>query len=152
MNDAVRAGLPPAVPSDAGWEPFSGEGFVDHVGPLYVRPEENGLRSFAFVAEQKHANLLGVVHGGMLMTLVDRALGVAAWAVAGGKPSVTIQFDMQFLSAVRMGEFVELTPVVVRATRSLVFMRGTLTVGDRDAAAATGVWKILERQEPIASG
>ena len=141
MTDAAPAAIDPTA---AGWEPFDGEGFVDHVGPLYFRRAPNGLRSFAFVAQPKHANLIGVVHGGMLMTLADRALGVGAWDAAGGRPSVTIQFDMQFLSPVRMGEFASMVPKVMRMTRSLVFMRGTLMVGDRPTGSANGVWKILE--------
>lgn len=145
MNDTPAA--PAFDPLANGWSPFDGHGFVDHVGPFCVRREASGLRSFAFVAQPKHANLIGVVHGGMLMTLADRALGVAAWDAAGGKPSVTVQFDMQFLSAVKMGEFAEMTPQLVRATRSLVFMRGDLTVGGRTAGAANGLWKILERSE-----
>lgn len=144
MNDAPS----PAVdPLSCGWEIFEGQGFVDHVGPFYVRREANGLRSFGFIAQAKHANLIGVVHGGMLMTLADRALGVAAWDAAGGRPSVTVQFDMQFLSAVKMDEFVELAPELVRLTRSLVFMRGMLTVAGRAAASANGLWKILKRAE-----
>jgi acyl-coenzyme A thioesterase PaaI-like protein len=138
----------PSFPQDIeslGWERFEDKGFIDHVGPLFVRRGADGLRSFAFVAQPKHANLIGVVHGGMLMTLADRALGVAAWDVAGETPCVTVQFDMQFLSAVKMGEFAEMKPELVRSTRSLVFMRGSLVVGDKAAAAATGVWKILTR-------
>jgi uncharacterized protein (TIGR00369 family) len=129
----------------AGWERLADEGFIDHVGPLFVRPGADGFRSFGFVAETRHANLIGLVHGGMLMTLADRALGVAAWDAAGGRPSVTIQFDMQFVAASRMGDFVEVRPELVRLTSSLVFMRGAALVGDRVVAAANGVWKILER-------
>lgn len=128
------------------WERFDDEGFIDLVGPLFSRREASGLRAFALTAEQKHANLIGLVHGGMLMTLADRALGVAAWDAAGGLPCVTVQFDMQFLSSVKLGEFVTLSPVLVRKTRSLVFLRGVLEVGGREVAAATGIWKILEKR------
>ncbi|HEY0293239.1 MAG TPA: PaaI family thioesterase [Hansschlegelia sp.] len=128
-----------------GWEPFEDAGFLNLVGPIHQRREADGVRSFAFVAQPKHANLIGVVHGGMLMTLADRALGLTAWDAAEGRPSVTIQFDMHFVSAARMGEFVELKPEVLRRTSSLVFMRGALRVADRPIAAATGIWKILDR-------
>ncbi|WP_020179188.1 PaaI family thioesterase [Methylopila sp. M107] len=136
MNDSSTA-------APAGWDLFDGKGFVDLVGPLYWRRTPEGLRAFAFTAGDKHANLIGLVHGGMLMTLADRALGVGAWDSAG-RPCVTVQMDMQFLSAVKMGEFAEIAPQLVRLTRSLVFMRGDLKVGDRVAATATGVWKILD--------
>lgn len=141
MNDPT----PPNFGLPSGWEPFPDEGFIDLVGPIMMRRTATGLRSFGFVAAQKHANLIGVVHGGMLMTLADRALGLASWDAAEGRPCVTIQFDMQFVSSAKMGDFVEMTPEIVRLTSSLVFMRGDLKVGDRTVGAANGVWKILKR-------
>lgn len=128
-----------------GWERFEDAGFIDLVGPIHQRKEASGVRAFGFAAGEKHANLIGLVHGGMLMTLADRALGVGAWDAAKGRPCVTIQFDMQFVSAAKMGEFVAVRPEVVRVTSSLVFMRGEATAGERVVAAANGVWKILER-------
>ena len=41
------------------------------------------------------------------------------------------------------GEFAEIEVEIVRATRSLVFLRGVMRVGDRVVATADGVWKIL---------
>ena len=112
-------------PRTAGWSLLDDGGFIDLVGPFWGR--RTGLdAAFAFRAEPKHANLLGVVQGGMLMTFADRALGKAAWSSAGDKPCATIQFDMQFVSSARMDEFVEVQPEVVRKTTPLVFMRGTL--------------------------
>ena len=65
-----------------------------------------------------------------------------AWQAAG-RGVATVQFDMQFVSAARMGDFVETRPEVVRRTAALVFMRGTLLAGTRVVATAQGVWKIL---------
>ncbi|MFC7051674.1 PaaI family thioesterase [Hansschlegelia quercus] len=127
-----------------GWSTFHDEGFIDLVGPLCERWTEGKPRAFGFRAGQKHANLLGLVHGGMLMTLADRALGVASWDAAEAS-CVTIQFDMQFVSSAKIGEFVALQPEIVRLSSSLVFTRGDLTVDERTVAVATGVWKILKR-------
>ncbi|MFE1598560.1 PaaI family thioesterase [Methylobacterium sp. ID0610] len=129
----------------AGWQPFTDPGFVDLVGPIFVR-EGDGPAAYAFRAEPKHANLIGVVQGGMLMTFADRALGVTAMASADGANCVTVQFEMQFIAAVRMGEVVSLTPQVVQRTGTLVFLRGDLTSDGRVAATCTGVWKILRRR------
>ncbi|GJE01720.1 PaaI family thioesterase [Methylobacterium isbiliense] len=128
-----------------GWQPFTDPGFIDLVGPILVR-EGFGPTAYAFRASPKHANLIGVVHGGMLMTFADRALGVAAMAAAEGANCVTVQFEMQFIGAVRMGDVVTLVPEVVQRTGTLVFMRGDLRVGGRIAASGTGVWKILRRR------
>ncbi|MDT3677237.1 MAG: PaaI family thioesterase [Burkholderiaceae bacterium] len=131
-------------PAQQGWSTHTDEGFIEHVGPIWERREDGEMR-YGFVADPKHANLLGVVQGGMLMTFADRALGLRAWEAAEGTPCVTIQFEMQFLSSGRIGEFIELRPEVVRRTASLVFLRGVLTAGSRSVAAASGIWKRVRR-------
>ena len=134
----------PAPPDLAaqGWRPVKDDGFIGLVGPIYRR--EHGERwQFGFRAEAKHANFRHVVQGGMLMTFADRGLGRNAWKAAGDKPVATIQFDMQFVSAGELGEFIEIAPEVVRRTSSLVFMRGTLVSGERVVATCSGIWKIL---------
>jgi acyl-coenzyme A thioesterase PaaI-like protein len=56
---------------------------------------------------------------------------------------VTIQLNTHFLAAVTPGEFIELKGEVTRATRGLVFVRGILSVGDREVAAVDGIWRVL---------
>jgi acyl-coenzyme A thioesterase PaaI-like protein len=136
-------------PAEAGWERLPDAGFLDLVGPIWRKRDEHGL-AFGFRAEPKHANLINVVQGGMLMTFGDRALGIAAWEATQTKVCVTIQFDMQFIGAGEIGDFIEIRPEVIRKTQTLVFLRGMLVVGDRVIASANGVWKILARPQPQA--
>ncbi|GJD54151.1 PaaI family thioesterase [Methylobacterium dankookense] len=126
----------------AGFEPIHDVGFIDHVGPVYRRADG----AYGFRAAQKHANLIQVVHGGMLMSFADRALGETAMAAADGANCVTIQMEMQFIDVARLGDWIEARPEVVRRTGSLVFLRTDLRAGERRVAAATGVWKILRRR------
>src|SRR5579875_1630401 len=100
MDVTMTSETEPFDPSDAGWAPIADEGFIAHVGPEHRRDSDV---AYAFRAEQKHANLIGVVHGGMLMSFADRALGETAMAAADGASCVTIQLDMKFLEAGRMG-------------------------------------------------
>ena len=130
-------------PSAAGWTLVQDEGFIAHVGPLHIRGTDG---TYAFRAEQKHANLIGVVHGGMLMSFADRALGETAMRAADGASCVTIQLEMKFIDVGRLGDWVEIRPQVVKRTGSLVFMRGDVREGTRLLASADGVWKILRRR------
>ena len=125
-----------------GWEAYTDEGFIGLVGPLWTRMEGDTHR-FAFKAEHKHHNRRGVVQGGMLMTFADRTMGMTCWYANGQRPQATVQLDMHFLDAARIGEFIEAKCKVVRRTRALVFMEAELIVGDRIVAAAKGVWKTL---------
>ena len=130
----------PFDPAQAGWERHADDGFIDYVGPLWMRGRGPTL-VFGFLAQPKHENRRRVVQGGMLMTFADRALGVASYQ-ASGKRGVTASFDCKFLAPVAIGEFVELPCEVVSVTRSLVVARGVLAVGERAVASASGVWKI----------
>ena len=138
-----------------GWILRPTKAFGTHVGPFYRPPAvpegapDPDLRC-GFLADQRHGNKRGVVHGGMLATAFDVALGNASWTAAGQKPCATVQLNVHFIGAVQLGEFVEMQAEVMKATRSLVFLRGTMRVGDRLVASADGVWKILQwRGDPF---
>ncbi len=132
----------PFDPAAAGWETYGDDGFVGLVGPFLMKKDGESYR-YAFVAEHKHHNRRGVVQGGMIMTFADRSLGMTAWYANEKKPQATVHLDVHFIDAVQIGEFVEMTARVVRRTRSLIFMSGELTVGERVVATANGVWKSL---------
>ncbi|MBM6595300.1 PaaI family thioesterase [Microvirga pudoricolor] len=135
----------PFDPASHGWVSIADDGFIGLVGPIWQKSTESGMR-FAFLSDSKHHNRRGVVHGGMIMTFADRALGMTARHHTGNKPHATIQLDVQFLDAVQIGEFIESRAEVVRQTRSLIFMKADLIVGTRVVAAANGIWKILVRE------
>ncbi|HEY4115176.1 MAG TPA: PaaI family thioesterase [Rhizomicrobium sp.] len=116
--------------------------FEIHVGPIYERTD-NGTRSFLLIVDDRHVNGRGVVHGGMLMTFADLALGAAAWDAADKAPVVTVSMQSQFLKSARAGDHIEVTPELVRRTRSLVFMRGDFRVSGAVIYSASSVWKLL---------
>ena len=140
---------PDAPPADAsaaalaaGWKPLPASDYPALIGPFLARREGEGWR-YAFVAEQRHLNLGGVVHGGMLVSFADDALGMTVWQAAGRKPCTTVQLNTQFIAPVRLREMVEVRAEVLRATRTVVFVRGALEVAGRTVVHADGVWKIL---------
>lgn len=143
-------------PAAQGWEPVRSDRYVSLVGPLWRRPAseetEPGRGRFGFLAEARHLNVNGMVHGGMIMTFVDHAVGLTARSVNTGNRQATVQLDTHFLSGVEEGEFVEARCHLVRETRSLLFMSADLAVGSRPVASAQGLWKIgppLTRPEPL---
>ena len=112
------------------------------VGPVYDRRSDEGRR-FAFRVDERHVNLRGVLHGGMLMTFADLALGAAVWDATGNAPCVTLNMQTQFLKSAHTGDLVEVLPQLIRRTRSLVFMRGDFTVGGEVSMTASSIWKLL---------
>jgi len=63
-----------------------------------------GVVEIEFEAGSQHLNLQGLVHGGILATLADTAMGLAVrTALEPGRRHVTVQLGIEFLSPGRTG-------------------------------------------------
>jgi len=116
--------------------------FEIYVGPVFEEGKA-GNKRFAFRVDERHVNKRGVVHGGMMLTFADAALGQAVWDFTDRAPSVTMNIQAQFIEGARLGDLVEVRPELVRRTRALVFMRGDFTARDRRLLTIASVWKLL---------
>jgi len=66
-----------------------------------------GHAEVAFEAKPEHVNLQGLIHGGMLATLADTAMGLAVRTVLeAGRRHVTVQLSMEFLRPGKEGRIV----------------------------------------------
>lgn len=127
-----------------GWAPEDSPGspFGDLIGPTWRRIE-NGLERYGFLVETKHLNRSGGVHGGMVSAILDMSLARTIATQTGHHGIATIHLGIDFIDVARVGDFVEVKAEITRATKSIVFIRGALMVGDRVIANADGLWKIL---------
>jgi len=132
--------LEPSIPE--GWRKKVLPGFAGLIGPLWVRKEADGW-AYGLQATGDHLNPAGVVHGGLLTALLDHALSAIAWEALGRRACVTVQLDTHFLAAAREGQFLEVRGRVLRATSSLVFMQGELSVAGSVVATGAAVLKAL---------
>lgn len=115
--------------------------FTEHNGPIYGRVGEEGAVQ-GFLALGRHANSLGIVHGGMMGSFLDTLLGQAVSA-ASKKPAVTIHLSLDYLSMARVGDWIEGRAAVTRLTRDVAFAEGQARVGTRAIVRATGVFKLM---------
>lgn len=122
--------------------------FTSHNGPLYHRAHDDMVQQ-AFYALDRHANGMGLVHGGMLSAFID---GILAGAVVkvGGHSVVTMNLSINFLHMARVGEWLIGEAKATRVTRDVGFSEGRVFVGDRDVIRASGVFKLLNREAPRA--
>jgi acyl-coenzyme A thioesterase PaaI-like protein len=126
-----------------GWIMVETTGFLSLVGPLWQR-NVDGQPEMALITEDKHHNRRGMVQGGLLMTFADRACGMVARIVSGRPTMATVQLDVHFVDAGKIGEVLIARPRVLRATRSLVFVTAEVTANERTIITANGVFKILK--------
>jgi acyl-coenzyme A thioesterase PaaI-like protein len=128
-----------------GWRKVEATGFIQLIGPFWQRLV-GGEPEYALITEDKHHNRRGLVQGGVTMTFADRTCGMTARHVSGKPTMATVQLDVHFVEAGKIGEILISRPRVVRTTRSLIFINTEITVDKRCIAMASGVFKILKTE------
>ena len=133
--------------SDTGVPPLPGYTIYDPVdpfetraGPFYWAQLEDGRHNFAMMAAERHCNSHGIVHGGLMMTMIDLAL-VAAAKTAPDDRLVTVSLNSEFIASGRQGDLIEASGEVLKRGRSLAFARGQVVCGDRILLSASAVLK-----------
>ena len=129
--------IPPA------YRPLVQEGFLGYLGGIRVRQADGGVDTCLLVAAD-HLNPNGTVHGGVLLSLLDFTLGATAEAVLGqgtGRHPATISLTTHFLAAADRRDLLFGTARVLRRTRSLSFVEGQVSSGDRLVASASAVFR-----------
>ncbi len=129
-----------AIPE--GWREAQVTGLMAAIGPLLSFKDAAGRR-FGLVTDSRHGNAVGRIHGGVVTSLLDQAMAHEAWRAAERQPTVTVQMETRFLAGAREGDFLEARAEVVRASRSMLFVEGTLWRGETCLAKASAVLKIV---------
>lgn len=127
-----------------GWQEIeAGNGFLALIGPLWQKLEDERY-CLGFLVAGKHLNRNGMVHGGMLSSLADSAMGLAARQHELSRRQATIQLGIHYIAAARPDEFVVARCTVRRATRSIIFVDAEIFSGTRLVATTEGIWKTLD--------
>ena len=124
-----------------GWYNWPDEPFeAKTAGPFFYRKDGDHYVS-AFRCEEKHMNSGGVIHGGCLMTFADFSLFTIAHDHLGDSPGLTVAFASEFLDGAKSGEYMEARGDVLRAGRSIIFVRGIVTADGRPCLNFSGTIK-----------
>lgn len=116
--------------------------FPAHCGIEEVGVVEGGAR-IRMAPQPFHLNNIGIVHGGVLCTLLDVAMG-STCRVHLGKPVMTLDMQVAFITPGRGPLLAQ--GRILRAGRSLVYVEATV-VTERDetlVAKGSGIFKPVE--------
>jgi len=107
---------------------------------------EPGTATAILDVDERHLNPNDVVHGGVVFTMVDTAMGRATMSVIDeGSICASIEVSVRYLRPIGGGRLVA-TASVLRAGRRIVHLEGTVGVegDDRPAAVVQGSFAVLE--------
>jgi len=134
----------PKVPIDPsiGWDMCFACGEKNPIGlKLKVKQDGETVRA-EFIPSQNHQGWWGIVHGGIISTLLDEAMGYAA--LYQGLCCVTAQMQARLRRPALVDEPIIITGWVTKNTRKLLETKATLSLKDGTLIAeATGTMFIL---------
>lgn len=118
----------PGAPGWWSWD-FKREGlFNELLGPLQVCKTDDGRALVRMTPQERHSNLGDVMHGGALLGFIDISLfaGARVQGIEMVGRSVTVELQTQFIGAAVIGQPIDAEVELLRETRRLVFLRGTV--------------------------
>lgn len=118
--------------------------FPTHCGIEEAGIVESGTR-LRLVAQPVHLNNLGIVHGGVICTLLDVAMG-STCRVKLGVPVMTLDMQVAFLSPGRSVLIAEGS--ILRAGRSIVYAEARVFLEEYETLVAkgSGIFKPARRE------
>ena len=120
-------------------EQLSTSPFVEFIGGKMEEMSEGYVR-LSVALEAHHTNPNGVMHGGVVTTLMDEVLGGAIASVRGmevmrAAPHATVEMNASFLAAARPGDSVVVEGRVLRLGNSIAFGEAEARRGDGELIA-----------------
>jgi len=131
---------------------FRASPLTDPWEPLYSKAE-NGSILLALRIRHAHCNSRGFAHGGLISALADNAMGLSLRETLRTRqqkePSglLTISLSLDFLGAVKIGQWLEVVPRVLRAGSSLGFVDCLVRADDQPIARGSATFRIFRAEE-----
>jgi acyl-coenzyme A thioesterase 13 len=129
-----------------GFEPLYRESaFTQLIGPIYQKVTPTCLRLGLRPAE-KHCNMRGDIHGGVISTLADIALGYnIAFSQEPPISAVTASLTVDYVGRVSRGDWLEVDVDIQKLGKRLAFANCFFYVGEQRVARANAVFSILSK-------
>ncbi|MDN4174264.1 PaaI family thioesterase [Nocardioides sp. SOB77] len=121
----------------------SGTGFVDLVGAGSPEAEGGSVR-LELDVDERHLNPAGTVHGGMLATLVDTAMGAAVRSTTEDQVPATSQLTVTYLRPGGPGRLV-VTAEVRKRGQDLTVCEAGVEQDGKDLVHAVATFALLSR-------
>jgi uncharacterized protein (TIGR00369 family) len=130
-----------------GFEPhFRKSPFTDPWEPLYSTRTEKAVIMGLRLAKP-HTNSRGLIHGGLIASLADNAMGYSCAQTMGWNSSlVTISLSVDFVGSAEIGQWLSVESDVIRTGSTLCFAQSLVKADGIVIARASGTFRVLRKQ------
>ena len=134
----------------AGFEPhFRKAPFTDPWEPLYSKRTDKavimGLR-----LSKAHTNARGLIHGGLIASISDNAMGYSCAQAMGWTTSlVTISLAVDYVSSAEIGQWLAVESSVIRTGSTICFAQSLIKADGVTIARASGTFRVVPKTAPV---
>ena len=120
--------------------------FLTMLGPVYAKGMGPSM-VMGFHVLEHHLNRRGILHGGVVASLADAALGYCLAEPGDGTGGAiamsTASLTVDFIASAGVGDWIEIAPEGLRTGSKLAFAQALFHRGDRLVARASAVFAVL---------
>ena len=119
--------------------------FLETIGPLYSAGIGASL-VIGMRVQEKHTNARGALHGGVLASVADVALGYGlATSTEPPTSMVTAALSVDFAGSAQIGDWVETSLDIQKVGARMAFANVYFSVGGERIARASGVFLVVAK-------
>jgi uncharacterized protein (TIGR00369 family) len=149
MAAMISSSEPPMTAENIpeGFEPhFRKSPFTDPWEPLYSRRTDKAVFMGLRLAKP-HTNARGLIHGGLIASLADNAMGYScALRMDNAFSLVTISLAVDFVGNAKVGQWLAVEPEVIRTGSTICFAQSFIKADDAVIARANGTFRVVPKQ------
>jgi uncharacterized protein (TIGR00369 family) len=130
-----------------GFEPhFRKSPFTDPWEPLYSKRTVQAVVIGVRLAKP-HTNARGLVHGGLIASLADNAMGYScAQQMGEGFSLVTIGLAVDFTGSAQLGQWLAVESEVIRTGSTICFAQSLVRADDAVIARANATFRVVPKK------
>lgn len=109
--------------------------------PIWARPLDQAVQLGVRIAAA-HCNTRGFLHGGVIASLADNAMGFT-FARSTGLSAVTVGLAVDYVRSATPGQWLQIEPRLIRAGGKLGFVDALVTADGETVARANATFRVV---------
>jgi uncharacterized protein (TIGR00369 family) len=95
-----------------------------------------------------HTNARGLIHGGLIASLADNAMGYSCAQATGWTTSfVTVSLAVDFVGSAQIGQWLVVECEVIKTGKTICFAQCLIKADDAVIARANGTFRVVPKKE-----
>ena len=121
--------------------------FTDPWEPLYSKRTERGV-TIGLRLASAHTNSRGLIHGGLIASLADNAMGYSCAQVMGWTASLlTVSLAVDYIGSAQIGQWLAVECEAIKTGSTICFAQGLIRAEGAVIARASGTFRVGPKKQ-----